>query len=151
MDPDIEALREFIGPSVERRTMVADAIGANEQTLYQILRGIPLKSGKPRGIGRHLREALDQHFPEWRGSLPKAREPAVLYSARSRQPELAESLEVVLTHLAALTAGKWAMVRARLDSAIGNPDDIRAAVEDISALLAAGPNLNATNRTGTGG
>jgi len=29
---------------------VADAIGYNEQTLYQIANGIKLKSGKPRSV-----------------------------------------------------------------------------------------------------
>jgi len=65
MDPLTEALIRFLGPDAKRRIEVADTIGVNEQTLYQIARGIKLKSGQPRGVGRKLRAALDAHYPNW--------------------------------------------------------------------------------------
>lgn len=44
---------------------VADAIGANPQTIYQIISGIKLPSGRARGVGPVLREKLNQRFPGW--------------------------------------------------------------------------------------
>lgn len=52
------------------RRAVAQAIGANEQTLYQIIAGVPLPSGAPRGVGRNLRQRLDSAFPGWATSTP---------------------------------------------------------------------------------
>lgn len=45
--------------------MVAETIGASGMYLWQILHKVPLKSGKPRGIGRELRAKLDNHFRGW--------------------------------------------------------------------------------------
>src|SRR5690349_13866008 len=51
---------------------VANAIEANDQTIYQIVAGVQLPSGKPRGVGRQLRERLDRRFPGWAGSTGAA-------------------------------------------------------------------------------
>lgn len=45
---------------------VAAAIECNYQTLYQVIAGIPLKSGKPRSLGRDLQDRLDARYPGWR-------------------------------------------------------------------------------------
>jgi hypothetical protein len=45
--------------------VVAQKIGANKTYLWQIVNGTPMKSGKPRGIGRDLREKLDAAYPGW--------------------------------------------------------------------------------------
>lgn len=45
--------------------VVGTTIGANPKTLYQIATGIRLKSGRPRGVGRDLREKLQRHYPDW--------------------------------------------------------------------------------------
>lgn len=63
-DPLIAALTRL----VEREggyDAVANAAGHNSQALYQIVAGITLPSGKPRGVGRLLRERLDRAFPDW--------------------------------------------------------------------------------------
>lgn len=44
---------------------VAEQISTSSVYLWQILHKVPLKSGKPRGIGRELRSKLDTHFPDW--------------------------------------------------------------------------------------
>lgn len=44
---------------------VADEIGANEQNLWQILAGIKLPSGEPRGIGPNLQRKLEERYPGW--------------------------------------------------------------------------------------
>lgn len=61
----------LVGTSAKRRQEVADALGVNEQSLYQIVTGHPLASGKPRGVGRQLREKLDSVYPEWLELAPK--------------------------------------------------------------------------------
>lgn len=75
-DPYVEALKRLIGSTDGGRFAVAEAIHANEQTLYQITSGIPLKSGKPRTVGRDLRERLDRAYPGW--DAPKRGAPTVL-------------------------------------------------------------------------
>lgn len=148
MDPDIEALRRLVGTSVERRLEVADRLGANEQTIYQIIRGVPLKSGKPRGIGRKLREALDTHFPGWRAASQLGELPAS-YSAQPAQPHAA--LADLLRSLAELPAGRWAMVRARMDAVVGHPEDASAAAEDILSILRSVSTSSSGKRNGTDG
>jgi len=64
-DPAIAALQALVTRTEGGRAAVAAAIHANEQTLYQILARIPLKSGRPRGLGRDLRERLTRAFPNW--------------------------------------------------------------------------------------
>lgn len=94
-DPDVLALRLLLGNSVSRRREVADALGVNEQTLYQISRGVRMKSGRPRSVGVSLRTKLDQRFPEWRSN-------AGSYAATSHPapPTLPAALPVVLDALA---------------------------------------------------
>lgn len=44
---------------------VASAIEANPQTVHQIISGVRLPSGNPRGVGPNLRKRLDAAFPGW--------------------------------------------------------------------------------------
>lgn len=44
---------------------VADEIGANDQTIYQITSGVLLPSGNARGVGPQLRRKLTARFPDW--------------------------------------------------------------------------------------
>jgi len=67
MDPVVEALKRLTGNTKEGRQRVADLIDSSEQTIYQIVAQVPLKSGRPRSVGRKLRERLDQRFPGWMG------------------------------------------------------------------------------------
>jgi len=64
-DPFVAALKHLLGDSPARRREVAKKLGASEQGLYQIVNGIPLKSGKLRSVGRDLRAKPDHHFPDW--------------------------------------------------------------------------------------
>lgn len=45
--------------------VVADAIGANEQTIWQIINGVKLPSGNPRGVGPALQQKLAERYPGW--------------------------------------------------------------------------------------
>lgn len=46
---------------------VADRIGSSEATLTQIIRGVKLPSGAPRGVGPKLQRLLESHYPGWSG------------------------------------------------------------------------------------
>jgi hypothetical protein len=46
-------------------TAVADEIGANDQTLKQIIAGTKLPSGRPRGVGPDLQRRLERRYPGW--------------------------------------------------------------------------------------
>jgi SOS-response transcriptional repressor LexA len=64
-DEYVEALRRLVNSTEGGRAAVASAIHGSDQSLYQILEGVPLKSGKPRSVGRNLRERLTRVFPDW--------------------------------------------------------------------------------------
>jgi hypothetical protein len=49
---------------------VAVASGVHPQTLYQIVAGVRLPSGKPRGVGRELQGKLDRVYPGWADAPP---------------------------------------------------------------------------------
>ena len=44
---------------------VAASIEANPQTVHQIISGVLLPSGNPRGVGPTLRKRLDAAYPGW--------------------------------------------------------------------------------------
>lgn len=60
----VDALRALCGAhggpaGVARRT------GLSAENIKQILKGVPLPSGNPRGVGPGLRKSLSEHFPNW--------------------------------------------------------------------------------------
>lgn len=129
MDPAVAALKRLLGDSTERRQQVADVIGFNEQTLYQVANGIKLKSGKVRGVGRKMREALDAHYPGWRD--PSAPGPATPVP----QLKLATALPLVIDAIAALPAARWVSVRAQLDQLAQRPEMRDDVMAELQALL----------------
>lgn len=44
---------------------VADEIGANDQSIWQIISGVKLPSGEPRGVGPQLQKRLSARYPGW--------------------------------------------------------------------------------------
>lgn len=65
-DPAVAALRRLVEQE-GGATVVADAIGANDQTIYQILKGVKLPSGNPKGVGPTIRKRLSARYPGWLG------------------------------------------------------------------------------------
>jgi hypothetical protein len=127
-DPAVAALRRLLGDSAARRREVAAKLGVNEQSLYQIAAGIPLKSGKPRGIGRNLRAALDAHYPGWAAESSQAASPAA-------EPTLEEALAVVLSAVATLSPLRWQMARTVLDGVAQHPEMVGDAAAELLHLL----------------
>lgn len=44
---------------------MASVIEANPQTIHQIISGVKLPSGNPRGVGPNLRKRLEEAYPGW--------------------------------------------------------------------------------------
>lgn len=64
-DPLVLALERLVARE-GGRIKVADEIGVNEQSLYQILKRIPHSTtGKPKGVGPKIREKLTARYPDW--------------------------------------------------------------------------------------
>lgn len=63
-DPAVQALRRLAIQCGGVRT-IAEAIEANWQTLDQIVKGVKLPSGAPRGVGAQLRRKLSERYPGW--------------------------------------------------------------------------------------
>lgn len=138
MDHQVAALIALVGNDDKaRRQEVADALGCSEQTLYQIVRQIPLKSGRPRGVGRDLRERLDLHYPGWldghtsTSSSGRDADSGGFYA--SPAPTLSAALPVVLNAIAA--ASDRAKLRTALNALID--DDAPAYRQRVTELLAA--------------
>lgn len=60
----VEALRRLVSHE-GGAVAVADEIDVNDQSIYQILKGVRLPSGRPRGVGPKLRAKLDARYPGW--------------------------------------------------------------------------------------
>ena len=63
-NPDVVALQSLCDSQGGFRA-VAKRLGVNDQSLYQILAGVRLKSGRPKGIGPQLKEKLNAAYPAW--------------------------------------------------------------------------------------
>jgi hypothetical protein len=64
MDPTVEALKRLVA-EVGGYKALAQEIGANDQSIYQICTERLLKSGAPKGVGRQLREKITRKYPNW--------------------------------------------------------------------------------------
>jgi phage repressor protein C with HTH and peptisase S24 domain len=64
IDPSVAALKRLCAAQGGYQ-VVALEIGANGQTLYQILAGVKLPSGNPKGVGPALRKKLNAKYPGW--------------------------------------------------------------------------------------
>ncbi len=130
----IEALRRLVeregGP-----VAVADAIDANDHSLYQILKGVRLPSGRPKGVGPGLRAKLDARFPGWLTAPPPQQVP----------PTLAQALPVVLEGLAGLPPTRWASVRAQLDLLAAHPEMRDDVMLELRHLLGPVPDKRQVN------
>jgi len=146
-DPIVESLRRLVAQH-GGAVAVADKIGVNDQTIYQILKGIKLPSGRPKGVGPALRAKLDEHYPGWLdtaitgtshvtlGAIQQVAEGSVHYAV---SPSLAQALPVVLDAIAALTPTGWSMVRGGLDGLPGHPEMRDDVLGPLLAALEAEP------------
>lgn len=69
-DPAVAALKRLVVAQGGVRA-VAEAIEANWQSLDQIVKGVKLPSGAPRGVGAQLRKKLSERYPGWLAGLQR--------------------------------------------------------------------------------
>lgn len=131
-DPLVKALQRLLAAE-GGHVVVADRIGVNDQSIYQIAYCKPhSKSGKPKSVGPKVRRGLDAAFPGWLDSPP----PAITQQA---PPTLEQALVVVLDQLEGLGPARWAAVRAVLDQVVTRPDLRDDALDELQHLLTARP------------
>nr|WP_315471731.1 hypothetical protein [uncultured Rhodoferax sp.] len=64
--PDVAALQALCDKEGGYK-VVAKAIGVNDQSIYQIVSGVLLPSGRPKGVGPGLKDKLNARYPDWSG------------------------------------------------------------------------------------
>lgn len=97
MDYQVEALRRLC-ERVGDHKVVAKEIGSSAATLYQILAGIALPSGNPRGVGPALRKKITEAYPYWlqdektnvRAAKSKGRVPLISWVAAGKLGEITD-------------------------------------------------------------
>lgn len=97
-DPLVKSLAELCAREGGHE-FVAEKAKVSSDNLWQILRGIKLPSGKPRGIGARLRDRLTNTYPDW--LTPKVEQPRASYLVAEHikpfvKPEDEESTPSVL-------------------------------------------------------
>lgn len=68
---------------------VADRAELDDQSIYQILSGVRLPSGNPKGVGPTMQRKLDLAFPGWSDFTPSATNPRALGEERGRYEAVA--------------------------------------------------------------
>ena len=48
---------------------VADKVGANPMTIYQVINGVKTTTGETRGVGANLRNRITKCYPNWLAEL----------------------------------------------------------------------------------
>ena len=114
-DPLVQALQRLVLQTSGGYKAVAEKIEASDQTLYQIVTCRPdSKTGKPKSVGKNLRDRLDYAYPLWlvhgpsdaTTSHPSSGQPGDVELAQTSPGglPLALALNVVLDALAASPA-----------------------------------------------
>lgn len=97
-DPFVAALQVLCAQTPGSYKSVADVIGANDQSLYQIITGVKLPSGNRKGVGPELRKKLTAHYPGWTALAGK---PVVGVDGEEGAPSNAVFIKEYEIHLAA--------------------------------------------------
>lgn len=134
-DPLVIALTRLCGgkgrSAAARRAEVADQLGVNEQTLYQIVNGVKLTSGRERTVGRALREKLDRHFPGW--LTPEDAEKAM--PEPDPRDEVRQALSVIRRYLVESYGAASVRAADALHLLAMSPDSERNFDNALSALI----------------
>jgi hypothetical protein len=129
----IEALRTLCSKHGGYKA-VADKAGVDDQSIYQILSGVKLPSGNPKGVGPTMQRKLDTAFPGWAehaggsGKDDRAQyeawpfrklQPAALRSISDQQlAAVEEVLAAALSGMQPPSDSEWAGVATRLAMAM---------------------------------
>jgi hypothetical protein len=74
LDPHVRALLSLCDKEGGYLVVAARA-KINKDSLYQIVSGVKLLSGKPKGIGPKIRALLTKRYPNWMSGAPLELEP----------------------------------------------------------------------------
>lgn len=110
---------------------VADAAGVSADNLWQILKGIKLPSGEPRGVGPRLARKLDSAFPGW-ADTPAEKAPSLIDPTMGTGGFLQASLEHLARSLGALSRVERRQAAALLPMLAEEPE---ARAETCQALM----------------
>jgi hypothetical protein len=144
-DPLVAALRRLVARE-GGTTVVADRIGANDQSLYQIVAGVkPKAMKKPKSVGPQLRARLTEAYPDWMtpaeptaaASSPGQARPTPSPGSRTTPPTLATALPVVLDAIAQADNVTRPAVVAALHRAIDDPSQLELTLQLLERLQAA--------------
>lgn len=72
-DKLIESLKELCKAHGGYKA-VADKAGVDDQSIYQIISGVKLPSGNPKGVGPKIQAALSRSFPRWEDLADRKKE-----------------------------------------------------------------------------
>lgn len=90
-DPLVRALQQLVRDTQGGYKAIAQKIGANDQSLYQIVTCRPdSKTARPKSVGKQLRDKLTQHYPRWQDNL-RGIDEAQLVVTPATQPSTAQA------------------------------------------------------------
>lgn len=134
-DSLVEALRRLCDQE-GGHSAVADAAGVSADNLWQILKGIKLPSGEPRGVGPRLARKLDEAYPGWADAQADSSKPS--QTKQSQQALLAAALESMARSIAARSRLERRQLEVLLPLLASDPDNRQETCEAIMRLLAPG-------------
>lgn len=126
-DPFVLALQR-LSKAVGGHDNLAQMIGANGQSIYQIVSERKLPSGNAKSVGPALRAKISEQFPDWLKDSPAGED-------GGRPPEIASALEALAAALVAaddLTVDQARPLLARLVDEPGRSAEI---IPRLAAVL----------------
>lgn len=115
---------------------VAEAARVNGQAIYQIISGKLLKSGKPRAVGREMREKITKAYPGW---VTTGQHDGAAKSAAS----LESALALIVSEMRGRSQKELSGVADAFNRLTEDPDEA-AYQETFLTLLRAKPNRSGT-------
>lgn len=151
IDPSVDALKHLC-QKVGGYKMLALEIGVNDQTIYQIVSGVKLPSGNPKGVGPTLRRKIEAHYPDWlaggKGDTPQGNSApdsdATAAPAASGAVTLEQALQVIQQQMQALSPILHDAGKACLERWLRSEASLRETEITLRALIQASKSLPST-------
>lgn len=126
---------------------VADAAGVSPENLQQILSGVKLPSGEPRGVGPTVAKKLQAAFPGWSEPPEASGEPAGMVSIKPAT--VADVVDLLAEHLESLSDDNRAAAADQLRTLVHAPDSPKAKAALVRTLGGVPAETLRTKRYGT--
>lgn len=120
---------------------VATAAGCAPHSVYQVVQGLRMPSGKPRGVGRQLREKLDRAFPGWDSTPQKGDVHA--YTPTTGGVRTGGDIPALAHQLSQLQPTLWTPQKMRWESLLSEvlPPRFRLTLRDDAMALSDPPSM----------